>query len=452
MHNNIISKMIKLYDENIFIGSKNSFKQKKLKWLIEKYFSKIDSLDDLPKLDENTPERGKSFVEIAANKARHISKKYPGYVISSDSGVDIPALGNNWNALKTKRFIKKKNATDFDRMDELLKLMSSKEGSERLVYWKEAIAIAKNGKVIYSTESKSCPMLLQKTYNPKKYKKGIWLCSLFYYPQYKKNYFDLTKEELESDGEDTWWELKDKVESFLNYKKAHIKNNIYSFDLSKFSLDESVLKSLKYNIIISPSTNQFYNKFFKKTLFNKPIISPYHIAAAMVATNENVFTIYPKILLSKITVKISKDSKEAIFYYNDGLKNKKIDLENITYKEIKPLLANHEYLSYISAYLKSLSSNCVVTCSFSNLGQKTNTFCINSRNKKIPFDKFSKIHIKGTLNKENIQKITTSVLMNQKLITQQSQLLDSIKKGEIIISDSIKNSNSIKKPFIKMPR
>ena len=52
--------MIKLYDENIFIGSKNSFKQKKLKWLIEKYFSKIDSLDDLPKLDENTPERGKS--------------------------------------------------------------------------------------------------------------------------------------------------------------------------------------------------------------------------------------------------------------------------------------------------------------------------------------------------------------------------------------------------------
>src|SRR3989344_1739634 len=315
MHNNIISKMIKLYDENIFIGSKNSFKQKKLKWLIEKYFSKIDSLDDLPKLDENTPERGKSFVEIAANKARHISKKYPGYVISSDSGVDIPALGNNWNALKTKRFIKKKNATDFDRMDELLKLMSSKEGSERLVYWKEAIAIAKNGKVIYSTESKSCPMLLQKTYNPKKYKKGIWLCSLFYYPQYKKNYFDLTKEELESDGEDTWWELKDKVESFLNYKKAHIKNNIYSFDLSKFSLDESVLKSLKYNIIISPSTNQFYNKFFKKTLFNKPIISPYHIAAAMVATNENVFTIYPKILLSKITVKISKDSKEAIFYY-----------------------------------------------------------------------------------------------------------------------------------------
>ncbi len=431
--------MNKFYREAIFIGSRNPFKKTKLKWLIEKYFSKIDSPDNLLTFSENVPERGKSFVEVAANKARFISKIYPGYVITSDSGVDIPALGSNWNALKTKRFIKKKNATDFERMDALLKLMNSKEGQERTIYWKEAIAIAKDGKVIYTTEAKSCPMLLQKTYNPKKYQEGIWLCSLFYYPQYGKNYFDLTKEELELDGEDTWWELKNKVESFLDYKKSDtdIRNKIYTFDLTKYSLAKNIFESLKYNIVVPYISNHHHNNLSKRNLFKKPIISPYDVAAAIVGTKEDLSIINPKILLSRITINISKSSKKATFSYNDGFQVRKINLSRVPHKNTQLLLDNNSYLSYISAYLKSLLSKHFTILSFNALGSKTNTFIIDSTSTKLPINKLAKVHINDSLDKNDIRKISNAVILNEKLLAQQANLLHGLESKEVIVSNSI---------------
>lgn len=428
--------MNKLFSEPILIGTRNVFKKDKLKWLVGNHFSTIEYIENFGELDEEIPERGKSFAAISANKARSLSRKYPGYVISSDSGVDIPALGNQWNALKTKRFVYKKNATDFDRMDALLELMKSKEGSERIVYWKEAIAIAKNCKVIYCTESKSCPMILQKNYDPRKYKKGIWLCSLFHYPQYNKNYFDLTKEELDVDGEDTWWELKDKTESFFNHKKEYTKENIYTFDLSKYSINESILESLEYNIIISPNIKHYKN-ILKETMFKKPLISPFHIAAAMISTNEDITAIHPKTMLSRITFKIHKDTKKVTCLYNNGVKEQELDLKKVRYSQIKTLLHDHKYLSSISAYLKSLANKGFILVSFSILGRKTSTFIINSREGKMPFNKFSKIHIRGTLNKRNIKKISNTAVLNQKLIHQQNALLQDIEKKEIITSKEI---------------
>lgn len=200
---------------SILIGTKNPHKIKKMREMTDSYFGKIDYLAEFEGQIKEAEEKGETFEEIAINKAKAYSRQYKGYVIAGDGGLDVPSLSKNWNALLTKRFIGKDNASDFERLDAFLELMKNKKGDERKSYWHEAIAIAKDGKKIFSAEEVSVPTIIQEAYDPKKYRPGIWLCSLFYYPQYGKNFFDLTQEELEEDGEDTWWELGERVEEFL---------------------------------------------------------------------------------------------------------------------------------------------------------------------------------------------------------------------------------------------
>lgn len=202
----------------ILIGTKNPHKIKKMREMIEKYFDRIEYLADFEGKIKEAEEKGESFEEIAINKAKAYSEQYNGYVIAGDGGLEVPALGKNWNALLTKRFIGKENASDFERLDAFLELMKDKQGDERKSYWHEAIAIAKDSKKIFSAEEVSVPTIIQESYDSHKHRPGIWLCSLFYYPQYGKNFFDLTEEELEEDGEDTWRELGEKVKRFLMKK------------------------------------------------------------------------------------------------------------------------------------------------------------------------------------------------------------------------------------------
>ena len=99
----------------------------------------------------------------------------------------IPALGNKWNPLHTKRFAGEL-ATDFERMDLLLKMMEDKQtDKERVMEWEEAIALSYKGELLFSYNVYVPYGILQKDYNPQLYEKGIWLCSLWYFPELQKN-------------------------------------------------------------------------------------------------------------------------------------------------------------------------------------------------------------------------------------------------------------------------
>ena len=194
----------------IVLATRNKNKIEKLTWIIGKYFSEIVPQNE--KID--ILEDGSTFKENAEKKAIAVSKLYDGYAVATDGGVLIPSLGANWNGLFTRRFIGREDASDFDRIDSLLEMMKDKKGTERDIVWNEAIAIAKSGKLLFSTQVEGDRGRVQETYSRTQYKEGIWQCTVTCYPQFdNKNFFELNDEERKY-GEISWYRLKDAVDEW----------------------------------------------------------------------------------------------------------------------------------------------------------------------------------------------------------------------------------------------
>ena len=191
--------------KEILIASGNSYKQKRLAEIVDGFFiPKIISLDPVD-------ETGETFKEIAENKAIEYSLKYNCLAISTDGGAVIPAL-DKWNPLRTRRF----GNTDEERINELLKLMSDKE--DRTVEWHEALAVADNGRLIFSVQERAMDGVISKSFDPAKYEDGIWLCSITDFPEFEnRNYFDLNSEE-KARTEDSWSKLKERFVEFFSNK------------------------------------------------------------------------------------------------------------------------------------------------------------------------------------------------------------------------------------------
>src|SRR5256885_5134250 len=105
----------------VVIASTNPHKIAKIKDILAPYFIDIKSLLDYPQLDK-IDENGTTFAENAKIKALGISKQLHTTVIATDGGASIPALGDIWNALYTRRFIGE-NKTDEDRVHKMLEMM-----------------------------------------------------------------------------------------------------------------------------------------------------------------------------------------------------------------------------------------------------------------------------------------------------------------------------------------
>lgn len=174
----------------MLIASRNPHKVAKLREMLHG-LCKAVSLDEVGLSEEGFIEEGGTLLEIAERKAAYFSRKFGGLAIATDSGAEIPAL-KGWDPRYTKRF-GGENLNDFQRMGRLLEMAKGLNGEERAFYWKECVAIADKGKVVFSCEARGDEGLLQESYDPKKYREGIWLCSLWFYPRFGKNFFDLTK-------------------------------------------------------------------------------------------------------------------------------------------------------------------------------------------------------------------------------------------------------------------
>lgn len=196
----------------MLIASRNPHKIVKIKEIVDGLGTAVTLKD--AGLAYEFKEDGKTPMEIAQKKAEFYSKKFKGIAIATDGGVEIPAL-KDWNPCLTKRFGGER-MTDFERMDLLLRKTAHLKGAERTVYWNECVSIAENGKTLFSFQAAGDTGLLQTSYDPKKYREGIWVCSLWHYPQFGKNFFDLTPQELESSAETSWARICKEVRKFLS--------------------------------------------------------------------------------------------------------------------------------------------------------------------------------------------------------------------------------------------
>lgn len=190
--------------QSILIATKNPHKEKKLSEIVSGFYAP-EIKNDLQSIEEE----GNNFLEIAENKAKEYSKICDCLAIATDGGAMIPALKGKWNPIKTRRFAE----TDKERINELLKMMEGKE--DRTEEWYEALAIADKGKLIFSTQAKAMDGVIDKTFNPKFYQEGIWLCSITSFSQFGgRNYFELTDQE-KSATEDSWNKLKKSFAKFM---------------------------------------------------------------------------------------------------------------------------------------------------------------------------------------------------------------------------------------------
>ena len=197
----------------ILIASNNAHKIKMIGRILDELSVGYCTLADAG-LSDDFEEEGNSLKEIAEGKAAHYSKMFNGTVVSTDGGVSIPAL-KDWNPLYTRRFCGKE-ASDLERIKALLELAKGLKGDERRFHWTECVAIAEKGEVLLSFEAQGDEGLLQESFDLEKREPGIWLCSLWHYPDAGKNFFDLTVEEKRAHAESSWKRIEEELSEFFN--------------------------------------------------------------------------------------------------------------------------------------------------------------------------------------------------------------------------------------------
>ena len=92
-------------------------------------------------------ENGATFADNAGQKAAAASRVAPrALALASDGGLEIPALGDAWDPLRTNRFAP--GDATASKAQQLLALMAPLRGAERAAQWVEALAVARAGRVL----------------------------------------------------------------------------------------------------------------------------------------------------------------------------------------------------------------------------------------------------------------------------------------------------------------
>ena len=206
------------YDQPILIGTTNEDKSKKLCWLIEglRLAPKPLNMDliKIPFEEDATSHRGN-----AEKKALFYSQFTNDLVITSDGGLIIPVLKNNWKSLKTKRFASL-NASDKERISSLLNIMSPFHGKSRIIAWQEAVAVAHNGTLLGLWEAKGREgVLLEEDNSKSNQPPGFWLHSLWFIPTFNLLYDELSEQE-KFRTYDPWSQIKPLIKIFFMNQAA----------------------------------------------------------------------------------------------------------------------------------------------------------------------------------------------------------------------------------------
>lgn len=206
---------------DILIGTKNQYKATEIASLLgnlpgvqvhfwEELGLEIKVEEDQPTLEKN-----------AEKKAIEISKLTDWYVLASDGGVDIPNLGRKWDILKNQRIVGE-DKTEVEKAEKLLYLMKGLKGEKRKVSYRLALALAKKGKLIWSTEQITDKGFITEILSDREIPPYRWMGHLWYYPQYKKVFNKLNekeKDEVRKQGAGLKISLKKAIRKIITASK-----------------------------------------------------------------------------------------------------------------------------------------------------------------------------------------------------------------------------------------
>jgi inosine/xanthosine triphosphate pyrophosphatase family protein len=145
----------------------------------------LADVEPLPAVGEDPAEDGESFEEIAIAKAAAWSARLDRgeLVVATDGGLLIPALGDRWDPVRTRRFAG--GTSDLARAEALLELTHDLTGEQRRILWQEALAVARDGAVLASWVATSKPGLLAQNVDPAAIAagQGFWVPALWICPE-----------------------------------------------------------------------------------------------------------------------------------------------------------------------------------------------------------------------------------------------------------------------------
>jgi inosine/xanthosine triphosphate pyrophosphatase family protein len=199
-------------DRTILLATSNPAKERKLRWLLDGLGYAFRTPRDHPPAGE-PEEVGTTHREVAAHKAAFWSGYAPGLAIASDGGARIPALGERWNSLFTRRAAGV-DADDRARADHLLGLMRGRKGTERTVVWVEGLALARAGELLASWQVECTLGRLVEAYDPRLVEGGFYMPGLVEVPRFGRVLARLSADEL-AQVDDCWNELRRRVRAYL---------------------------------------------------------------------------------------------------------------------------------------------------------------------------------------------------------------------------------------------
>ncbi len=161
---------------------------------------------------EPPEETGETHGEIAAQKAVAWSQAGGMLAVCSDGGLTIPALGDRWQSILTRRLTGE--GDDEERVGRLLELMESIPTEQRGAQWTEALAVADCGQLMACWEVQGATGVVAESAGPGGSVPGFWAFSVWELPALGKRYSELTDKELES-VDDHWTQLKALLQAFL---------------------------------------------------------------------------------------------------------------------------------------------------------------------------------------------------------------------------------------------
>jgi inosine/xanthosine triphosphate pyrophosphatase family protein len=198
---------------DILIATKNAYKVGEMAFYLEDLEGiKIHFLKDQG-FDIEIEENCKSLKENAGKKAIEISKKTNFLTLASDGGVTIPALGEKWDFLRSQRMVGEEKS-DLEKSKTLLEMMKDLEGEERKIENYLALAVAKNGKLLWSDEKVTERGYVLEHLVDEDIPEYRWLGHLWYYREFGKVFNKLDAKELKQVREQAK-ELKENLQKFL---------------------------------------------------------------------------------------------------------------------------------------------------------------------------------------------------------------------------------------------
>lgn len=166
--------------------------------------------------NDSPPEEGASVEANAAAKARRASRELPGeLVVATDGGLLVPALGSAWNPPRTRRFAGAA-ASNRQRAEALLALAAGLKGADRRIGWREALAVARDGRIVAEWAAEGTDGLLAREVEPTGIEEaGFWVPAVWLCPEFgRRRLAALSAADLAA-RDDHWTRLGRDLRRFL---------------------------------------------------------------------------------------------------------------------------------------------------------------------------------------------------------------------------------------------